>query len=96
MTGWRGSDARATPFVESHQPARGPERLESGKGRRRGAVSTFGHRSPLSLVVRQTSQAYKSRDGIPPTAYTVSNRYSPIKPTTTITARSAFGDNRLP
>ncbi|MEX3650834.1 hypothetical protein ABFW11_35630, partial [Mycolicibacterium porcinum] len=59
-TDGRGSDARATPFVESHQPARGPERLESSEGRRCGAVSTFGHRSLLSLVVRQTEQAYKS------------------------------------
>ncbi len=97
MTDGRGSDARATPFVESHQPARRPERLESSKGRRRGAVCTFSHRSPLSLVVRQTEQAYKSVGGIPPMgSHTVSNRYSPIRPTTTITARSAFGDSRRP
>jgi hypothetical protein len=28
--------------------------------------------------------------------YTVNSRYSPMSPTTTITARSTFGDNRRP
>jgi hypothetical protein len=44
---------------------------------------------PVSGLSREVSQRRS-------VSYTVSSRYSPISPTTTITARNAFGDNRRP
>ncbi|BBX52211.1 hypothetical protein GCM10009645_15690 [Mycolicibacterium poriferae] len=40
-------------------------------------------------IVRSTNSELRSD-------YTVNNRYKPINPTTTITARNTFGDSRRP
>lgn len=78
--------ARTTHFIEHEQPTRRPERLERSEIRRRSAISLF-----RPSIAFQPERSRKWRD-----AYKVNSRYKPIRPTTTITARSAFGDRRRP
>ncbi|GEM_PF-5824101 len=58
-------------------------------------VARSGRDSNFSLIP-VAAVGRSALSGPPRTSYNCSNRYNPIRPTTTMTARSAFGDSRRP